>query len=155
MQGRYELFTALTTRISRSIKKIKNMETEEFGLRSPHVSCVYYLYTTDGLTATELCERCEEDKATISRALDYLESSGYLVCDAKSEKRYKSPLHLTERGREVGAQIEERVSRVLDGVSDGLTEEERIAFYRSLTIICENLEAYVKNQQNCEYGENQ
>ena len=155
MQQRYELFTALTTRISRSIKKIKNMETEEFGLRSPHVSCVYYLYTTDGLTATELCERCEEDKATISRALDYLESNGFIVCDAKSEKRYKSALHLTERGREVGAKISDRVDRVLDGVSDGLNEEERIAFYRSLTIICENLEKYVKTQQNSEDGDTQ
>ena len=153
MQQRYELFTALTTRISRSIKKIKNMETEEFGLRSPHVSCVYYLYTTDGLTATELCERCEEDKATISRALDYLETNGFLVCEAKSEKRYKSPLHLTALGREVGEKIRERVDRVLEGVSEGLTEEERIAFYRSLTIICENLENYVRNQQNCEDGE--
>ena len=59
MEERFELFTALITKISRSIKKIKNQEVEEYGLRSPHVSCLYYLYITDGLTATELCERCE------------------------------------------------------------------------------------------------
>ena len=32
MEERYELFCALTTKISRSIKKIKNLETEEFDI---------------------------------------------------------------------------------------------------------------------------
>ena len=34
---------------------------------------------------------------------------------------------------------------VLDTVSVGLTEEERIAFYRSLSIISESLDAVAKN----------
>ena len=147
MEERYELFCALTTKISRSIKKIKNLETEEFGLRSPHVSCVYYLYIADGMTATELCERCEEDKASISRALDYLETNGFIVCESKSAKRYKSPLHLTELGRSVGEKIHQRISRVLDEVSLVLTEEERVSLYRSLMLISESLEQYMKNQQ--------
>ncbi|MBR5871652.1 MAG: MarR family transcriptional regulator [Clostridia bacterium] len=147
MEERYELFCALTTKISRSIKKIKNLETEEFGLRSPHVSCVYYLYIADGMTATELCERCEEDKASISRALDYLETNGFIVCESKSAKRYKSPLHLTALGRTVGEKIHQRISRVLDEVSLVLSDEERVSLYRSLTLISESLEQYMKNQQ--------
>lgn len=147
MEERYELFCALTTKISRSIKKIKNLETEEFGLRSPHVSCVYYLYIADGMTATELCERCEEDKASISRALDYLETNGFIVCESKSAKRYKSPLHLTALGRTVGEKIHQRISRVLNEVSLVLSDEERVSLYRSLTLISESLEQYMKNQQ--------
>ncbi len=144
MEERFELFTALITKISRNIKKIKNQEVEELGLRSPHVSCLYYLYITDGLTATELCERCEEDKATVSRSLDHLETNGYLVCEARSAKRYKSPLHLTEQGRVIGQKIGEKVDRVLDEVSAALTEEERIAFYRSLSIISDSLERCIR-----------
>ena len=53
----------------------------EYNLRSAHVSCLYYLYTSKGLTATDLCERCEEDKATISRAVDYLETNGFIICE--------------------------------------------------------------------------
>ena len=127
MEERFELFTALITKISRSIKKIKNQEVEEYGLRSPHVSCLYYLYITDGLTATELCERCEEDKATVSRSLDYLETNGYILCESKSAKRYKSPLYLTEQGRMVAAKVAAKISRVLDDVSAAMTEEERQA----------------------------
>ena len=71
MQGRFEAFTVIINRISRSVRKIKNQEMSEYNLRSAHVSCLYFLYTQKRLTATELCERCEEDKATISRALFY------------------------------------------------------------------------------------
>ena len=144
MKERFETFTVLINRISRNIRKIKNQEMAEYHLRSAHVSCLYYLYTNTGATATDLCERCEEDKATISRALDYLETNGYLICESKSIKRYKSPLVLTEKGNEVGKKIADKISGVLDAISDGLTEEERISFYRSLSIISEGLDAISK-----------
>ena len=107
MQKRFETFTVYMNRISRNIRKIKNQEMEEYHLRSAHVSCLYYLYTSHGMTATELCEHCEEDKATISRALDYLETNGYIACDTQNTKRYKSPLYLTEKGYAVGEKIAE------------------------------------------------
>jgi len=118
----------------------------EYSLRSSHVSCLYHLYLTEGLTATDLCERCEEDKATISRALEYLESNGYLTCESKNAKRYKSPLLLTDLGREAGGKIAGKINRVLDEVSIGLTDEERVAFYRSLAIISNNLDTISKNR---------
>lgn len=138
MKERFETFTVLINKISRNIRKIKNQEMAEYGLRSTHVTCLYYLYSEQSVTATDLCERCEEDKATISRAIEFLESNGYLVCDAK---RYKRPLLLTEKGMEAGKRITDKVNRVLEKVGIGLTEEERVAFYRSLSIISRNLES--------------
>jgi DNA-binding MarR family transcriptional regulator len=143
MKERFETFTVLINKISRNIKRIKNQEMAEYGLRSTHVSCLYYLYSKRSVTATELCERCEEDKATISRSLDFLESNGYLTCDAKHAKRYRSPLVLTEKGMEAGKRITDKVNRVLEKTSIGLTEEERAAFYRYLSIISRNLESCV------------
>ena len=148
MKERFETFTVLINKISRNIRKIKNQEMAEYGLRSTHVTCLYYLYSAKSLTATELCERCEEDKATISRALDYLETNGYLTCESKSAKRYKAPIVLTEKGRIAGEKITERINRVLDAIGTSLTEEERVAFYRSLSIISESLEAVSKNKEN-------
>lgn len=145
MKERFETFTVLINRISRNIRKIKNQEMAEYNLRSAHISCLYYLYSVEGLTATDLSERCEEDKATISRALDYLETNGYLICESKSAKRYKSPLALTETGLTVAKKIADKIDGVLDEISVGLTEEERVAFYRSLSIISESLEAVSKN----------
>lgn len=144
MEERFGTFTVLINRISRNIRKIKNFEMAEYNLRSPHISCLYYLYRFNGLTATDLCERCEEDKATISRSLDYLEKNGYLICETKSVKRYKSPLILTEKGELVGKKISEKIDRVLEDISVGLTEEERMQFYRSLSIISDSLEKVAK-----------
>ena len=102
MTERFETFTVLLNKISRNVKKIKNQELAEYGLRSAHVSCIYYLYAANSLTATELCERCEEDKATISRALDVLEEKGFIVCQSQATKRYKSLWNLTEKGQKAG-----------------------------------------------------
>ena len=78
MEERFETFTVLIARISRSIKRIKADEMADFELKGPHVSCLYYLSQQDGMTAAELCERCDEDKAAISRSLDDLEKNGYI-----------------------------------------------------------------------------
>ena len=147
MRERFETFTVLIYRISRNIRKIKNQEMAEYNLRSTHVSCLYYIYTLNGATATDLCERCEEDKATISRALDYLDTNGYISREVESTKRYKSPLLLTDKGKEVGKKIADKISGVLDTISVDFTEEERIAFYRSLAIISDSLESVSKNKE--------
>lgn len=141
MNERFETFTVLINRISRNIRKIKNQEMAEYHLRSAHVSCLYFIYRADRITATELCEKCEEDKATISRALDYLEQNGFIHCESKSAKRYKSPLMLTEKGAEAGKKIADKIDGVLDEVGVGLSEEERNAFYRSLTVVSNHIEA--------------
>ena len=140
MEERFEIFTVLISKISRNIRKIKNQEMAEYGLRSTHVSCLYYLYSSDSLIATELCERCEEDKATISRALEYLEENGFIVCESKTPKRYKSPIILTEKGKEAGKKIFNKVCRVLNEVDVGLTDEQRKSFYGYLTMISDTLE---------------
>jgi len=147
VQERFETFTVLINRISRNIRKIKNQEMAEYNLRSAHVSCLYYIYTLNGATATDLCERCEEDKATISRALDYLDTNGYITREIESTKRYKSPLLLTDKGKDVGKKIADKIRGVLDTISVGLTEKDRIAFYRSLTIISDSLESVSKNKE--------
>ena len=140
MQERFQTFTTLIARLNRCIRKIKTEEMAELDLKSPHVSCLYYLYKTDSLTSKELCDVCEEDKANISRSIEFLEKNGYIVCRSKTEKRYKSPLVLTEKGRETGAYITCEVDAILDAVSVGISAEDREIMYRSLSVICDNLQ---------------
>jgi len=140
MQERFETFTILIHRISRNIRKIKNQEMAEYDLRSAHVSCLYYIFVNNGTTATELCEKCEEDKATVSRALNYLEKKGLIAYEERPFRRYKSLIALTEKGRSVGRRITERINGVLDEVGVSLTEEQRCIFYQSLSAISQRLE---------------
>lgn len=139
MEQRFEAFTVLIGRISRDIRRLKTEQMESMDLKGPHVSCLYYLYTFGPLTAAELCERCEEDKAAISRSLDQLEREGYL-CSRTPGKKYRSPLELTEKGREVGAEVARRIGNIVRAASESLTESDREGMYRSLETICRNLE---------------
>ena len=145
MTERFESFTVLLNRISRNIRKIKNEEMSNYELRSPHISCLYYLYISEELTSKELCERCEEDKATISRSLDYLEKREYLICKSQNKKRYNSPFLLTEKGMKAGKRIADKIAAVLDEVSIGISDEDRTVLYRSLNIISENIEKIAKS----------
>ena len=144
MNERYETFTVLLNRINRNIRKIKNEEMANYELRSPHISCIYYLYTSEGLTAKDLCERCEEDKATISRSIDYLEKNNYLVCKSESKKRYNASFELTERGIRAGKRIADKIASVLEEISTGISNEDRAIFYHSLNIISENIDKVAK-----------
>ena len=147
MIERFETFTVLINRVSRSIRKIKNGEMEEYGLRSAHVSCLYYIYLTNGITATELCDKCEEDKATISRAIEYLEGRGLITRESVGGKKYKSPIYLTEEGTKIGKSIDDKIDYVLAQTSVGLSDEEREEFYRCLTVISNSLDKLAKNYE--------
>ena len=138
MEERFETFTLLIAKISRSIRRIKTEQMAEFHLKGPHVSCLYYLSAAP-LTAAELCERCDEDKAAISRSLDDLEKNGYITCESTG-RRYRAPLHLTKRGRAVCRGMSQRIDRIVDAASQGLSEAERKSMYQALTLISENLE---------------
>lgn len=140
MEHRFETFTVLIANICRSIRKIKTEEMAGFDLKSPHVSCLYYLYKSDRLTARELCDVCDEDKANISRSIKYLEENGYLTCHSRTQKRYQCPLELTEKGREVGRYITERIDSVLRMAGEGLSEEDRVILYTGLGAINHNLQ---------------
>ena len=137
---RFETFTVLMAKINRNIRRIKLHEMSAHNLGSVHTSCLYYLSREDGLTAAELCELCQEDKATISRALSRLEADGYVLSRESEGKRYKAPIVLSEKGKTVGGEIAAKIGAVLDSIGKELSTEERVEFYRCLNIISSCLE---------------
>ncbi len=146
MEERYQLFTTLIARCARAVKRIKSSEMSEFNLKGLHVSCLYYAYVSEKpLTATELCEICDEDKANISRAIDMLEAGEYVECNSKTQKKYNCPISLTEKGREVAKSVASKIDNIVMLASRGLSDEDRKVFYSSLTLISNNLENICEN----------
>lgn len=143
MTSRYDMFTVLINRASRNIRRIKTEETVELDLKSPHVSCLYYIYKNAGpMTAKELCDVCDEDKASVSRSIDYLEKNGYIRCDSKTDKRYKSPLSLTEKGFTASEIIVKKIDDIVNIAGAGLSKKNRKIFYESLALISNNLQSF-------------
>ena len=135
---RFQEFLTGITVCYKYIQRIKNMEMTEFGLKGIHVSCLFYLHNhPDGLTAAQLCQLCAEDKATISRTVADLRAKGYILNGG--EKLYRAPLCLSPTGQEVARKMEPVILSWVAVGGDGLTEEQRTAFYDSLKLISANL----------------
>lgn len=149
--GRFERFTLLIARLARSVKRIKSEEMAEFRLKGPHVSCLYYLSLSDGMTASALCERCDEDKAAVSRSVEYLEANGF-VTTGGAQRRYKTPLHLTPRGWEVSCAIHARIEHIVAQASGALSEAERETMYRALERISTNLDEICARREKAGAG---
>ncbi|MGM9941834.1 MAG: MarR family winged helix-turn-helix transcriptional regulator [Bulleidia sp.] len=145
MNERFEKFTVSISRIERAIRRIENFEMAEYNLRSSHISCLYFLYTTDARTASELTLRCNDDKATISRSLEYLEKNGYVHREKSVRKRYNTPVVLTEKGNAAAASIAEKIHHVLQEVSFDITDEQREILYTCLFNIADRLETILDN----------
>ncbi len=112
----------------------------EHNLKGPHVSCLYYIYKSKSLTATELCELSTEDKAAVSRSIDYLEKNGFLTEKSSGRKKYRAPIELTEKGKEVAMKVAEKVDRVIEMAGEGLSDHERDVLYMGLSKISDNLD---------------
>ena len=148
MDNRFQKFTVLISNIARNIRRIKTGEMDDFNLKSTHVSCLYYIYKAGAMTSKELCDACQEDKAAVSRSVEYLETQGYISCNSNLEKRYKSPFILTDKGIDVASEISKKIDNILDKASEGLAIEHREILYNSLELINNNL-----NQICDKYGE--
>lgn len=142
MIDRFEKLTTGVSRIYKKIQKIKKHEMNTLGLKGTHVMCIYYLASnpTD-LTATDLCGKCNEDKAAVSRMLTELESNGFISYEnTAAGKKYRTPVTLTSKGQNYAAQISEIILQVTEMSGKGITAEEREIFYRVLSVIADNID---------------
>ena len=145
MIQRFDAFVSGITSCYKYIQRIKSMEMTEFGLKGTHVMCLYYLRQNPaGLTASQLCGLCAEDKAAISRTVSELRSRGYIT--SLSEKAYRAMLTLTAAGQEVARKFDRLIEGWVTAGGDGLTDEERSDFYKSLATIAENLRVRIETE---------
>ena len=142
MIQRFDAFVSGITSCYKYIQRIKSMEMTEFGLKGTHVMCLYYLRQNPaGLTASQLCGLCAEDKAAISRTVSELKSRGYIP--TLSQKAYRAMLTLTAAGQEVARKFDHLIEGWVSAGGDGLSSEERSDFYKSLATISDNLRAKI------------
>ena len=143
MKERFETFTVLIASISRSIRRLKTEETAEFNLKSPHVSCLYYLYKEETMTAAELCEVCDEDKAAVSRSLTEMEQRGLLERDMTAGA-YRAKLRLTSTGREAADYVRKKACAAVEAAGQDLSDGDRAVLYTALESIAGQLQTIAK-----------
>ena len=145
MIQRFDAFVSGITSCYKFIQRIKSMEMTEFGLKGTHVMCLYYLRQNPaGLTASQLCGLCAEDKAAISRTVSELRSQGYIT--SLSQKAYRAMLTLTSAGQEIARKFDHLIEGWVTTGGDGLSDEERSDFYKVLSTIADNLRSRIETE---------
>ncbi|MBR6681355.1 MAG: MarR family transcriptional regulator [Clostridia bacterium] len=138
MIQRFQSFMTAITICYKHLQKIKSTEMTEYGLKGSHVMCLFFLHHhSEGLTAAQLCQLCAEDKAAISRSLASLHEKGLIEVDG--QKKYRALIRLTEKGEEMSAKLDGLIETWVGYVGNGLSEQDRRAFYYGLTVISNNL----------------
>ena len=140
MENIFENFTITILKLNKLVQRIKNFEMQEYGLKTIHVMCVYYLNIhPEGLTASELTKLTLEDKAAISRALKVLQEKGYANYDPN---KYNAEIHLTKEGKLLASTVCKKADIAVSAGSYNFTDEQRNSFYVQLKTIADNLEKY-------------
>lgn len=146
MVRKYELFSSAISCIYHDIQKIERTEMAKFGLKGPHAQCLLALNRyPDGITASQLCEVCDKDKAAVSRTLTELEQNGMVLRSERYGTRYRACLTLTEQGKRAAAAISEKASLAVELAGKGLDDAQREVFYRVLGLISGNLHNICKD----------
>lgn len=145
MEERYSTFSLLLLNISRCVQKIKNVEMAALGLKGTQVQCLFELYRApEGVPLTKLCALCGEDKGKLSRTVKELSEKELVFVETSGGRKYKNPLRLTEKGKDVAGVVAEKISSMLGKGSFGMSKREREGLYRSLTVISDNLSEICK-----------
>ena len=142
MTDRFELLTSGVTKIYRCVEKIKKSRMNPLGLKGAHVMCLYYLSQAGaGLTLAQLCEKCNGDKAGISRILSDLEKRELIRYNGVGEgKKYRAKASLTARGQETVQNVLQLIREATVQGGQGISDEEREIFYKVLFLIGNNLQ---------------
>ena len=138
MLSKYELFSSSVSCLYRDIQKIERIEMAKFGLKGPHAQVLLAMSRyPQGVTATELCEICEKDKAAISRTVSALVERGLVQRAGKGA--YRAALRLTEEGHRMAEIVNRKVALAAQRTGEGLSDEARTFLYQSLEQISGNL----------------
>lgn len=142
MLDRFEQFSAAISAIYRDIQKIIKDEMDRLGYKGAFAQYLVLLRRyPEGLTAAEICELCDRDKAAVSRAMAEMEEKALV---ARSGSAYRAKLFLTELGLDAADFVACRAEVAVLEAGKGLSDRDRIIFYEALSRISDNLQTLSK-----------
>lgn len=139
MRSRYEQFAGSVLCLYRYIQKIQRVEMAKYGLKGSHAQCLLVMNRyPEGITAAQLSQISDKDKAAISRTLSELAREG-LVERKNTTNSYRAPLFLTEKGLDAAMRVDQIARKAVEQAGAGLTESRRADFYATLDLLATNL----------------
>ena len=134
----------LNNKIFRNTQVYLDKVLKEYGLSSGSYPYLLTLMGNEGINQNKISEELGYDKAMSTRTITKLIRLGYLVRE-KDESNYKSnKIYLTEKARGVGVKIIDKLNELIQLMTKGLSEEEKVNTLDSMNKILNNIRALKK-----------
>lgn len=145
MLSRFERFSFTIAAMHRYLIKISSDEMIKYGLNGSYAFYLAAMHRCEeGITAAQLCEICDKDKAAVSRAVAEMERRGLIMREASGDNLYRALLKLTDEGKKAADYICRRATLAVETAGKGLSEADRKTFYEALDLIAGNLQIISK-----------
>jgi len=97
------------------------------------------LWDEEGLTHTELAQRLDKTPSTITKMLQRMEKTGFVIRRPDAEDQRVSRVYLTDTGRAIKTQVQAIWETMEAETFAGFTLEERVLLRRFLIQLRDNL----------------
>ena len=142
MLQRFEQFSTAISSVYHAIQKLERDEMVKYGLKGPYAQyLVAMARCPQGITAAQLGQLCDKDKAAVSRAITQMEQRGLVTRDCANNSLYRALLRLTESGQQAAHYVCQKAKTAVEFAGKDLTDESRALFYTALHQIADNLQS--------------
>ncbi|MBQ9845917.1 MAG: MarR family transcriptional regulator [Oscillospiraceae bacterium] len=146
MLGRYEQFSYIVSVINRQIQKIERDEMVKHGHKGAFAQYLMIMrHHPEGVTASQLCEMCDKDKAAVSRVMSEMVDKKLVERICSKDTAYRAKLALTQEGSRIADFVAQRAMAAVAAVGNELSDEERKQFYSTLDFIAMRLQSISKD----------
>lgn len=114
----------LTAAINRNLQIILNHKLKDISIRSGQHDFFYVISLYEGITQKELSEWLYISKSTTAKAVKNLMDHGYVRKEKDTEDNRYDRLYLTEKGKQISAQMQETFKEVVDITTRNLSPLE-------------------------------
>lgn len=119
-----ETIGKLTAAINRNLQIILNHKLKDISIRSGQYDFFYVISLYEGITQKELSEWLYISKSTTAKAVKNLMDHGYVRKEKDTEDNRYDRLYLTEKGKQISAQMQETFKEVVDVTTRNLSPLE-------------------------------
>lgn len=125
--------------ILRVVQNFKSQKMSEYGLKGSTAQSICCIASSEnGLNASEISDRMQIDKAQVSRCMAELVDKGLVFHDEQEGKQYRQKYCLTQKGREVAADISRSSCMLYKQLCAGVEEKDMENFFCVLEMLCQN-----------------
>lgn len=140
MLNRFEQFSFVISGINRYIQKIERDEMVKYGCKGAFAQYLMAIQRhPEGLTAAQLSEICDKDKAAVSRMVSEMEEKGLVTRTGENGRFYKALIMLTDAGRSAADFVSRKARAAVSAVGSELSDEDRRVLYYALDLIAAKL----------------